>query len=67
MNNLGNNNKKLTRSSDDKWIAGVCSGLAEYFGWDANVVRLLYMLLTIFTAFSGVLVYVVLWIIMPTK
>lgn len=67
MNNLGNNNKKLTRSSDDKWIAGVCSGLAEYFGWDANVVRLLYMLLTLFTAFSGVLVYVVLWIIMPTK
>ena len=67
MNNLGNNKKKLTRSSDDKWIAGVCSGLAEYFGWDANVVRLLYMLLTLFTAFSGVLVYVVLWIIMPTK
>ena len=62
-----NMRRRLTRSSHDKWVAGVCGGLAEYFGWDANVVRLAYLLLTIFTAFSGVLVYIVLWILMPVR
>jgi len=48
-------------------IAGVCAGLAEYFGFDPTVVRLVYALLTIFTAFAGVIVYIVLWIVMPEK
>ena len=56
--------KKLTRSSNQV-IAGVCGGLAEYFGWEPTMVRIIYVLLTIFTAFSGVLVYVVMWIVMP--
>lgn len=61
------NNKRLLRSSDDKWVAGVCGGIAEYFGWDTNIVRLVYLLLTIFTAFSGLIVYLILWVLMPTK
>ena len=57
-------NKKLKRSSN-KVIAGVCGGLANYFGWDPTVVRIVYLLLTVFTAFAGALVYVIMWIVMP--
>jgi len=57
--------EKLTRSSD-KVIAGVCGGLANYFGWDPAMVRILYLLISIFSAaFPGILVYIVLWIVMP--
>ncbi len=59
-------NKRLTRSSD-RMIAGVCGGIAEYFGWDPIMLRVLYTLATIFTAFSGIIVYIVLWIIIPEK
>lgn len=60
-------NKRLLRSSDNKWVAGVCGGIAEYFGWDTNIVRLVYLLLTIFTAFSGLVIYLILWVLMPAK
>lgn len=56
--------KKLTRSSN-RIIAGVCAGLAEYFGLDVTMVRVLYVVLSVATAFSGTLVYLVLWILMP--
>lgn len=48
-------------------IAGVCAGLAEYFGLDITVVRVAYALLTVFTAFSGVIVYLILMIVMPER
>ena len=48
-------------------IAGVCAGLAEYFGLDTTVVRVAYALLTVFTAFSGVIVYLILMIVMPDR
>lgn len=60
------NNRKLTRSND-RMIAGVCAGLAEYFGFDITVVRVAYALLTVFTAFSGVIVYLILMIVMPER
>ncbi|MBU3809028.1 MAG: PspC domain-containing protein [Candidatus Phocaeicola faecipullorum] len=60
------NNRKLTRSND-RMIAGVCAGLAEYFGLDTTVVRVAYALLTVFTAFSGVIVYLILMIVMPER
>ena len=60
------NNKKLTRSSN-KMFAGVCAGIAEYLGWETSVVRITYALLSLFTAFAGVLVYIILWIVMPDK
>lgn len=59
-------NKKLTRSNN-RMLAGVCAGLAEYFGWDVTAVRLIYALATIFTVFSGVIIYAVLWLVMPEK
>ena len=58
--------KKLLRS-DDKVFAGVCGGLAEYFDFDPVLVRVAYAFLTIFTAFCGVLLYIVLWIVMPER
>ena len=59
-------NKRLLRSSSDRWIAGVCGGNAEYFGWDPAIVRLAYVLLSVCSAaFPGLLVYIVLWLIMP--
>ena len=60
------NNRKLTRSND-RMIAGVCAGLAEYFGFDTTVVRVCYAVLTVFTAFSGVIVYLILMIVMPER
>ncbi len=59
---------KLTRSSNDKMIAGVCGGLAEYLGWPSGRVRLLYVLVSIFSAgFPGIVVYLILWFLMPTR
>lgn len=59
-------NKPLLRSSSDRWVAGVCGGIAEYFGWDPAIVRLAYVLLSVFSAaFPGLLVYIILWLIMP--
>lgn len=58
--------KQLTRSNN-RMIAGVCSGIADYFGWDITLVRLLYVLATFFTAFSGGIVYLILWVIMPER
>ena len=56
----------LTLSSN-RMIGGVCGGLAEWLGWDPTLVRILYTVLTVFTAFSGAIFYLILWIIMPKK
>lgn len=54
----------LTRCTDDKMIAGVCCGIARYFGLDAALVRLVWALAIVLGGF-GVLVYIVLWIVLP--
>jgi len=47
-------------------MGGVCGGLAEWLGWDVTLVRVLYVLVSIFSAaFPGLLAYVILWILMP--
>lgn len=57
--------QRLTRSKD-KVLGGVCGGLANYFGWDPTFVRLGYVLLSIISAaFPGLLVYIIMWIVMP--
>lgn len=57
--------KRLRRSSVDSMIGGVCGGLAEYFDLDPTLVRVAYVLLTVCTAFSGTLAYLLLWLVMP--
>jgi phage shock protein PspC (stress-responsive transcriptional regulator) len=56
----------LKRSTHDAMIAGVCGGLAHSLGWPAGRTRIAYVLLSILSAaFPGILVYVVLWFVMP--
>jgi phage shock protein PspC (stress-responsive transcriptional regulator) len=58
----------LRRSRKQKLLAGVCGGLAEWLGWDVTLVRILYVVVSILSAaFPGILVYVVLWILMPKQ
>ncbi|HYS55131.1 MAG TPA: PspC domain-containing protein [Thermoanaerobaculia bacterium] len=56
----------LRRSRKHKLIAGVCGGIAEWLGWSPNAVRVLYVLVSVVSAaFPGIIVYIVLWIVMP--
>ncbi len=58
----------LARNANDKMIAGVCSGIARWLGWDPTAVRILYVLVSIFSAaFPGILVYIILWAVMPEE
>ncbi len=56
--------KKLRRSSSDKMIAGVCGGLGKYFGLDSTILRLVFVLLLIFAG-TGLLAYLIMWLIIP--
>lgn len=54
--------------SDQPMIGGVCGGLAEYFDMDPTVVRVLYVIISLISAgFPGLLIYVLMWIIIPPK
>jgi phage shock protein C len=56
----------LRRSRRNRMIAGVCGGLAEWLAWDATLVRVLYVVVSVLSvAFPGILVYILLWILMP--
>ena len=56
----------LTRSRRNRMIAGVCGGLANWLGWDPTLVRVLYVVVSVISAaFPGILVYLVLWVVMP--
>ena len=57
--------KRLTRSNDGM-IGGVCAGLAEYLDLDPTIVRVAWVLMVFFAGF-GILLYAILWIIMPKK
>jgi phage shock protein C len=61
--------KKLTRSADDRWLAGVCGGLGEYFGVDSTLIRVIFVLASLLlgAVFGGVVIYVILWILMPEE
>ena len=57
--------KKLYRSSD-RIVAGVCGGIAEYFDIDPTLIRVVYVILSLFSvAFPGVLLYIILVILIP--
>jgi len=57
--------KRLTRRRDDRMIAGVSSGVADYLGIDPTLVRLLVVVATIFTGGTAALAYIAAWILMP--
>ena len=58
--------KKLQRNEQDKMLAGVCSGLADYFDVDVTWVRIAFVVATL-AGFSGVLAYIILWIAVPAR
>lgn len=58
-------NKRLTKSSIDKKIAGVCGGLAQYFDIDSTIVRIVFFAAFIFGLGSPGLIYLILWVVMP--
>ncbi len=58
--------KKLHRNRQEKRIAGVCTGLADYFDIDVTLVGIAFIL-TVIAGFSGFLAYVILWIVVPVK
>ncbi|UCG56168.1 MAG: PspC domain-containing protein [Phycisphaerales bacterium] len=63
---MNTNQRNFLKRSSDSIIAGVCAGIAEWLGWSSTRVRVAYVLVSIFSAaFPGILVYVILWIILP--
>lgn len=59
-----NNAKRLVRSRANRTVAGVCGGIAEYYGWDPTIVRVAWIVLTLLGG-SGILLYLILWLVMP--
>ena len=58
----------LMRSQEHRVLGGVCGGIAEWLGWRPTTVRILFVLVSILSAaFPGILVYVILWILMPAR
>jgi len=58
--------RKLKRSRDQKVIAGVLGGIAEYLGWPVGRLRVVYVIVSILSAaFPGTIVYLLLWLLMP--
>lgn len=56
----------LWRSRDDRMIGGVCGGLAAFLGWSSALVRVLYVVISVCSAaFPGILIYLILWMVMP--
>ena len=65
---MSDTGRRLHRSRSNRMIAGVCGGLAEWLGWDSTLVRILYVVLSLASAaFPGLLVYLILWVVMPVR
>ncbi len=60
------NEKRLMRVEEGRMIAGVCTGLGRYLGIDVTIVRVIFVLLAIF-GLSGILLYLILWLVMPME
>lgn len=57
---------RLYRSETNKVIAGVCGGLGDYFNIDPTIIRILFVIITIFGG-SGILIYIILWLVIPSE
>ena len=65
---MAQSGRPLMRSRSNRMIAGVCGGLADWFGWDPTLVRIMYVFVSVFSAaFPGIFAYIILWIIMPQE
>ena len=62
-----NGTKVLVRSRNDRMVAGICAGVARYFGIDVTVVRVIVAVVCIITGGAGILAYLVAWAIIPEE
>jgi phage shock protein C len=62
-----NGTKILVRSRNDRMVAGICAGVAKYFGIDVTVVRVIVAVVCIITGGAGILAYLVAWAIIPEE
>lgn len=60
-----NGSKVLMRPRDGRMLAGVCAGVADYFGLDVTLVRVIWAVVSVMTGGAGILAYLVAWIIIP--
>ena len=58
---------QLTRSRNNRMIAGVCAGFAQHYGWDLNLVRILTALCIVFSGGAGAIAYIIAWVIIPEE
>ncbi|WDS36521.1 PspC domain-containing protein [Pseudoxanthomonas sp.] len=66
--NTPTSSRPFARSLDDRMIAGVMGGIARRFGWNATLVRAVFVIVSIASAaFPGILVYLLLWLLMPNE
>ena len=65
--NSGNETKVLVRSRKGRMVAGVCAGLAEYFGIDVTLARVIVAVIAVITGGAGILAYLVAWAIIPEE
>ena len=63
----GHGNKVLVRSRDGRMLAGVCAGVAGYFGVDVTLVRVIWAVVSVLTGGAGVLAYLAAWAIIPDE
>ncbi|HSZ98914.1 MAG TPA: PspC domain-containing protein [Streptosporangiaceae bacterium] len=65
--NSGNGTKTLVRSRKGRMVAGICAGVAEYFGWDVTLVRVIVAVIAVLTGGAGLLAYLAAWAIIPEE
>ena len=65
--NGGNGTKILVRSQKGRMVAGICAGIADYFGLDVALVRVIVAVVSVFTGGAGVLAYLAAWMIIPEE
>jgi phage shock protein C len=65
--NSGNGTKALVRSRKDRMVAGICAGIAGYFGVDVTLIRVVVAVVAVITGGAGVLAYLVAWAIIPEE
>jgi phage shock protein PspC (stress-responsive transcriptional regulator) len=58
--------KKLERKLSDRWLAGVCAGLADYSGIDVSLIRVIFVVLSLFGG-TGLIAYVIAWALIPEE
>lgn len=67
MSYMNGSGKVLVRRRDNRIIAGVCAGVADYIGMDVNLLRVIVAVVTVFTVGTGVLAYIIAWLVIPEE